>query len=142
MIKTMLCFNGCLLMLANLHANASDNWQCTARDATDKEWTRSGNYQRSAVNNAFEACKKESIHPATCKTSDADCESFMNGLSTRPMWRCIALDQMAKSWESNLYSQRDDAALAAKAYCQDRSNFPDTCYINLMTCKNVNLREE
>jgi hypothetical protein len=65
----------------------------------------------------------------------------MNGVSTRPMWRCTAFDQMVKSWPSNTYTHRDDAAIAAKAYCEQGSAFPDTCFINLMTCKNMNSRE-
>jgi hypothetical protein len=119
----------------------AEDWKCIARDAANKEWRASSNYERVAINHAFELCKKESTLPSSCKTSKQDCEAFIDGVSTRPLWRCIALDQMGKPWESNLYSQRDDAALAAKAYCQDQSGFPDTCYINLMTCRNLNLRD-
>ena len=95
-------------------------------------------YQLAAINKALDACKKQSQFPANCKVAKARCEAFVNGISTRPMWQCTALDQMAKVWPSKIYVHRDDAAIAAKAYCQQGSSFPDTCYINLMTCKNLN----
>ncbi|ARG97545.1 hypothetical protein [Legionella micdadei] len=116
-------------------------WRCTAFDGEDKEWTVDSSYEISAVNKAFEECKKQSKVPSSCKTAKEACEAFVNGKSTRPMWRCTALDQMAKTWLSNVYTHRDDAAIAAKAYCEQNSAFPDTCYINLMTCKNLNSRE-
>ncbi|KTD25096.1 MULTISPECIES: hypothetical protein [Legionella] len=116
-------------------------WRCTAFDAENKEWTVESSYEISAVNKAFDECKKQSKIPRSCKTAKESCEAFVNGKSTRPMWRCTALDQMAKSWPSNVYTHRDDAAIAAKAYCEQNSAFPDTCYINLMTCKNLNSKE-
>lgn len=70
-----------------------------------------------------------------------NCELFIDGVSTSPAWQCSALDQMAKVWVNNPYPNRDDAALAAKAYCQDNSGFPDTCYVNLLTCKNIKSSE-
>lgn len=119
----------------------SNVWRCTAHDAANKEWIINSGYEITAINRAFDACKKESTLPSSCKTSKESCEVFVNGVSTRPMWRCIALDQTAKEWSSNVYSQRDDAALAAKAYCRQSSSVPDTCYINLIACKNLNSRE-
>lgn len=129
-----------VLIVTTAWSEGGASWHCAARDAANKEWTANSGFSRSAINHAFEACKKESTLPDTCKTSSVDCESFIDGVSTRPAWRCLALDQMGKSWKSNPYPQRDDAAIAAKAYCQDQSGFPDTCYINLMTCKNLNSR--
>lgn len=113
-------------------------WRCTAQDAENKEWLAISNYEISAINKAFDDCKKQSKTPSSCKTAKEACEAFINGISTRPMWRCVALDQKAKTWPSNIYIHRDDAALAAKAYCQQNSVYPDTCYINLITCKNLN----
>ncbi|WP_028387687.1 hypothetical protein [Legionella fairfieldensis] len=122
--------------------NASGNyWRCTSFDGENKEWTVNSNYELSAINKALDACKKQSNRPTSCKTAKETCEVFINGTSTRPMWRCTALDQMAKTWPGNIYAHRDDAAIAAKAYCQQESSFPDTCYINLITCKNLNSRE-
>ena len=141
MNKNNLFFLSVSFFLITNNGWAEGNWQCTARDSTDKEWKASSDYERVAINHAFETCKRESSLPSSCKTSKQDCETFINGVSTRPLWRCIALDQMGKPWQSNLYPHRDDAAIAAKAYCQDQSGFPDTCYINLMTCKNLNLRD-
>lgn len=116
-------------------------WRCTAFDAENKEWTINSNYQLTSVNRAFEACKKQSNLPKSCKAAKETCEVFINGVSTRPMWRCTALDREAAVWLSNVYSQRDDAALAAKAYCQEGSAVPETCYINTVTCRNLNSRE-
>jgi len=117
---------------------ANDYWQCTSRDATEHEWKATGDYEINALNKSYEACKRDSKSPVSCKTSKEECDFLVNGETTRPLWRCTAYDQMAKKWPSNLYRHRDDAAIAARAYCEDRSGFPDTCYINLMTCKNVN----
>jgi hypothetical protein len=122
-------------------ATAEGDWECVVRDTTNKEWVGKSNYQRSAMNHAFESCKKESQHPSTCKTPNDYCNALTNGLSTRPMWRCSAYDSKAKSWRGTIYPERDEAALAAKAYCQDQSDCPDSCYINLLTCKNINLRD-
>lgn len=136
-MNKLLCFLVSLMSFSNAFAS-NDFWQCTTRDASDKEWQAVGDHEISALNKSYEACKKDSNAPASCKTSKEECEFMANGTSTRPMWRCTAYDQMAKTWPSNLYRHRDDAAIAAKAFCEDRSGFPDTCYINLMTCKNVN----
>lgn len=126
------------LMLLPLNAFSSGNfWQCTARDVANNEWKGDSEYKLSAINKSFDACKKASEAPQTCKTSQQDCEPMVNGVSTRPLWHCTAYDQMAAAWESNLYQQRDDAAIAAKAYCEQSSGFPDTCFINLMTCNSV-----
>jgi len=116
----------------------TDYWQCTSYDKQDQQWLAKSQYERTATNKALEACKKQSKEPESCKIAKEYCESIVNGISTRPMWQCIALDLMAKPWRSNFYTNRDDAALAAKAYCQQRSGIPDSCYINLLTCKNFN----
>jgi hypothetical protein len=113
-------------------------WQCVTHDKTNKVWTAQSAYQKMAINIAFAACKKESQHPTTCKTAVVDCEGFNQGVSTKPMWRCTALDRAAQPWKSDFYPQQDDAALGAKAYCKDNSTVPDTCYVNLVTCRNVN----
>lgn len=113
-------------------------WKCVTYDKANKAWTAQSSYRKVAINVAFAACKKESQLPATCKTSISNCEGFINGVSTRPMWRCTAIDITAQPWESNFYSNRDDAALAAQAYCKENSTLPATCYINMVTCANKN----
>lgn len=109
-------------------------WRCTTLDSVSKEWTSTNTYQKLALNLAFAQCKKESTVPSSCKTSAADCEGFNMGRSTRTMWRCTALDQPAQAWRSIYYAHRDDAALAAKAFCRQESSVPDTCSINMITC--------
>lgn len=116
-------------------------WRCSTYDAENKEWSMNSSYEKIALNKSYDECKKNSALPKSCKTAKETCEAFVNGVSTRPMWQCTALDQMAKTWPSNVYTHRDDAAIAARAYCQQKSAFPDTCYINLMTCKNLNNKE-
>lgn len=113
-----------------------DYWKCATTDGEFKEWVAQHPKERYAANLAYDACKKQSRFPKTCKASKEACELFVQGVSTKPMWQCTALDQQAKPWVSNLYGNRDDAALAAKAYCQENSDLPGSCYINLITCKN------
>ena len=94
-------------------------------------------YERVSMNKAFDDCKKQSPVPTSCKAVKEGCEYFAHGISTRPMWRCTALDQTAKPWVGNTYSNEDEAALGAKEDCQKHSALPWTCYINLLTCKNL-----
>ncbi|MFI4919013.1 MAG: hypothetical protein ACHP65_05605 [Legionellales bacterium] len=116
----------------------SNFWQCVTLDADNKAWSAKKEYQKSALNIAFAACKKESRVPSTCKTSQSNCEAFNKGRSTSAMWQCTALDQNAMTWQSNYYSLRDNAALGAKAFCNEKSTVPDTCSINLLACVNAN----
>ncbi|KTC86801.1 hypothetical protein [Legionella brunensis] len=116
-------------------------WKCTAHDEENKMWVGHSDYQLTSLNRAMEACKKQSQAPSTCKTSKADCEAIVNGMTTRPMWRCIALDLAAIPWSSNIYDRADDAALGAKSYCQANSALPETCYVYLFTCRNLNMRK-
>lgn len=113
-------------------------WQCTTLDKTNRQWSAVSIYQKVALNFSFASCKKESSLPATCKTTGNNCEQFIQGVNVQPMWQCTAFDRTALPWRSNGYSQREDAALAAKAYCQQKSTVPGTCYINLVTCVNRN----
>lgn len=138
----------CLILLLSLAASApsvyaepmvnGDYWQCTTHDETNKQWDAVSIYQKVALNFAFASCKKESVAPATCRTTQSNCEQFIQGASTKPMWKCLALDRTATPWRSDAYSQRYDAAFAARAYCQQKSTVPGTCYVNLVTCSNKN----
>ncbi len=40
--------------------------------------------------------------------------------------------------EKPVYTVREDAALAAQTSCKRESSIPETCYINLITCVNLN----
>lgn len=115
-------------------------WKCTVSDRENKEWNGQGDYQVTAINRALEGCKRESRIPNTCKASKEACEMIVNGQTTRPMWRCMAMDLSATPWFSNIYDKGDDAALAAKAYCQAHSTLPETCYVYLFACRNLNIR--
>lgn len=127
----------CLFFIKLLPVNAADTWQCTASDAQEKQWVIHSTYERQATNEAYALCKKESQVPHTCRVAHEACEPFVNGVSIKPLWKCTALDRLSKPWVSIAYANRDDAAIAAKAYCQEQSQAPDSCYINLLTCKNI-----
>ncbi|GGI81369.1 hypothetical protein [Legionella impletisoli] len=116
-------------------------WQCKAYDDQNHQWVAHSSYARVAINKAYEACKSQSKMPASCKTAHEYCESIIKGVTTRPMWRCTALDMHAHVWVSDLYTNRNDAALGARAYCEHRSGMPETCYVNLLTCNNENKSE-
>ncbi len=125
-----------MILLTNpLWADESRYWQCTTSDGDNKQWMLKSIYERSARGKTTDACKKQSQIPASCKT---DCEGFNHGLSTRPSWTCTALDQNAKPWVSAAYTSYDDAAIAAKARCKELSSMPDSCFLNVATCKNLN----
>lgn len=134
------CFLFMCQSLWAFETNSLNYWKCTTTDAENKTWTIDGNYQLNAINYSFAACKKESAYPKSCKTSKTSCEHFVNGQTTQPMWRCVALDRAAGIWPSNTYMMRDDAALAAQAYCKDNSSVPASCYINMITCRNLNVQ--
>ena len=132
-----------LLLLCIIEPGWADDgyWECAAQDAEQKQWVIKSPYERVASTKAFEACKKQSIAPISCKIPKENCDYFSNGLNTHPMWRCLALDQMSKLWRSEIHTNRDEAALESKAFCQQHSPMPESCYINLMTCKNLNERK-
>ncbi len=58
------------------------------------------NYELAALNIAFALCKKISIAPESCTKSTNNCEEFIHGLSTKPAWRCAAVDGKAQEWKS------------------------------------------
>lgn len=113
-------------------------WECTTHDATNTQWSSQSNYQKIALNLSYVQCKKKSQAPETCKTSTSSCAQYDKGVNIMPIWRCTALDREATPWRSDLYPNREDAALAAEAYCKQYSAVPYTCYINLITCININ----
>lgn len=141
---TKYCWIIVLLLSCSAHSapikGKNSYWQCTSEDDGNKIWTAKNAYQKTALNIAYAACRKESSAPSTCHSSIANCEGFNLGRSTRAMWQCTALDKAsdAEPWRNSPMSQQEDAALAAKAYCKNNSKLPETCYINMITCVNVN----
>lgn len=128
----------CTLVYAVSAWDKTSYWQCTIRDGANNQWTSKNSYQKSALTIAYDACKKQSKAPLTCKASISDCELFNKELSTKPSWRCTALDMNAQGWWGHSYAQGDDAALEAKANCRQKSAIPDTCYTNMVTCTSYN----
>lgn len=112
-------------------------WKCSASDKENKHWTAQGNFERMAATNALDACKKLSQIPGTCRLDHEQCSS--TGPQPKPAgrWRCSALDKTAALWIGKTFPVRDNAALGAKDYCQKKSGLPETCYVNLITCRNV-----
>lgn len=113
-------------------------WQCSTHDVTKTNWTSQSMYRKIALNLSFAACKKGSKAPATCKLSRGSCVRFIHGVNVTPMWRCTSFDREALAWKSTTYPNREDAALAALAFCKHKSPVPATCSINLITCINKN----
>lgn len=137
--RAQICFLLMLILSTTGYAASNTNyWRCSTQDGTNREWSATNIYEKIALNFAFDRCKKESKVPNTCRTAQNNCEQFINGVSSRPLWQCTALDRTAQPWRSRIYSQRDDAALAAKAFCQQKSTLPETCYVNMITCVNKN----
>lgn len=119
-------------------SNSLNYWKCSIKDNENRVWTASNSYQKIAFNVAIDNCKKGSKVPASCMASKSTCVNYSNGINMTPMWECTAIDESAEPWVSNPNPQREEAALSAKAYCQENSQLPDTCYINLITCININ----
>ncbi|KTC69298.1 hypothetical protein Lbir_2037 [Legionella birminghamensis] len=117
------------------------NWECRAQDQTKKQWLGISNYELTALNKAFDACKKESQFPLSCKISRSNCDGYVNGNSISPLWQCTAMDSDAQPWLSVYFRHRDDAVFSAKDYCRGHSNVPETCYVNIVTCKNINQQD-
>lgn len=115
-------------------------WQCAVSDGDHKEWMANSSYQLTAINKAYDACKKESQNPESCKASKEACDAYLDGYMVSPIWQCTALDFYANAFKSNVYKKKYDAALAAQAYCQDNSDSPDSCYVRLFGCENLNKR--
>ena len=124
-------------------AENSSYWQCMARDGLKKQWDAKSSYERVATNKALEACKKESKVPTTCTAVQDSCNYVGKPTVNTPnsidgaIWKCTALDSAAQAWP-HVSTNRDAAALSAKSNCVQHSTVPDTCYINLLTCININ----
>ena len=120
-------------------AETTKAWHCTAKDDNDKEWNADHTYERTAQNLALEACKKESPTPGSCKAPEDSCDYFgkehLYGKKSKYLWRCTAMDEKAKFWRGKPSHHKDEAALDAKALCQEHSARPDSCYVNLFTCR-------
>ena len=123
------------LLTASLWAHEHHYWQCTTSDSNSSQWIIKSLYERRARGKTTDACKKQSPVPSSCKT---DCEEFNHGVSTKPSWQCTALDENAKSWRASMYSNRDDAAMAAKTRCKAFSAIPESCFVNGVACTNLN----
>lgn len=143
MDSRQLCFVPMLLAsFASLAAGVTmkdtgSYWLCKAYDSKNNQWIAKSPYRRVAMNTAYEGCKKQSQFPKTCKTANEYCEDIIKGGIAQHGWQCTAMDKKAKSWVSDAYPERNQAVLGAKAYCEKHSDIPNSCYVNLLTCKNL-----
>lgn len=120
---------------AKLVADDQTYWRCTAQDAHQHTWVIQHEYLKMALNQAIELCKKTSPAPKTCIADEQTCSIFTPNQPHRTLWECTALDDNGRSWTSKGRHQRDEAATTAESYCKQQSKIPETCYINLITCK-------
>jgi hypothetical protein len=127
-----------VIIMLPMIAFASETFECTAVDATHHAWQGSDFYKKSAINQALSLCKKGSPSPKTCQVTAESCELFINGESTRPIYQCTALDSAGTPFVSQAYPKRDDAALGALGFCKNNSPMAESCYINMLTCQNLN----
>ena len=126
-----------LLMACGSSLALPVTWVCTATDKFKLAWQASGPYEMTVVTAAIAACKKNSRMPQSCQSKAWTCETYINGMPTKPLWECSALDALAHVWKNEPSLVRDDAALAAKERCLHNSPKPESCYINMVSCINL-----
>lgn len=127
-----------VLMALSTYSFADSFWRCTSSDEANNSWSDSNKYQKTAINLSYDQCKKNSSAPKSCESSHEDCHYFSDGYDTTPMWQCSAIDRYAQAWKSTAYSNIDDAAIGAQVYCKHKSEIPETCFVNMITCTNIN----
>lgn len=129
-----------LISITGLNFASSNEWHCLIIDSDNKPYEASSDYKQTALNRAFEACKKNSQDPATCKLAQSRCVggNQVNGSpDIQQVWRCSALDNQAVLWKAESSAGPDRALLRAKARCMRESPVPLTCYAYHMFCKNI-----
>lgn len=139
-VSSILVFSSTSIFAAmnTIMDGAQSQWLCSAYDDKNKQWLAKSNYKQVAINKAYDSCKNESLLPGSCRAANEYCEALIKGKSARPKWRCSALDHQANLWVGDVYTNRHDAAIGALDYCETRSGSPNTCYVNLLTCKYLN----
>lgn len=128
---------GLILALLTSSAISADFWRCQSEDEAERIWKVDDVYQKRAINAAYAFCKKQSKYPKSCHVAKTGCQFFANGVNTDQLWVCSALDKLSQLWPSNPYPNRNDAVVAAREYCQQKSQASDSCYVNLLTCKSI-----
>lgn len=134
---TLMILSGQALTANDAMKGNNSYWLCKAYDSDNNQWIAKSPYKRMALNSAYGDCKKESNVPQSCQAANEHCEDIIKGVVNHPKWQCTALDQMANTWVGDTYTSRDQAVTGAKAYCEKHSAMPDSCYVNLLTCKNL-----
>jgi len=125
-------------LIASTLRGQNSKWQCASYDEGGRQWLAQSSFQRAAINKAWQACKQDSEDPGSCETAKAHCEMLIHGRVLRSRWMCSSMDQMGQYWRSDTHNTRNDAVLGARLMCQEQSTFPSSCYVRLMSCKNLN----
>lgn len=126
------------MMMSSLFAST---WTCQIADKNGTIWEGKHRYQLPAKMNALHLCKNESRSPMSCVRTKETCTETEEEVSSKSYWQCTAFDQMGKEWSAEPLKNRDDAAIQAKESCLNESGFPDTCYVNLLTCRDITLED-
>lgn len=126
-----------LLLASSCWSMNASLWYCTAQDNDHHQWEIQHPYRIAAMNRALEQCKKGSPIPKTCRIITKNCIAAGNEMVANRHWQCTAFDKAAMAWTSSFYPNRDDAALHANDTCKSNSSVPESCYINLVSCKDT-----
>lgn len=130
------------LLLLNLPmlalAERSENWDCYIKDANNLVWKAQSSYKRQSVNKVKDLCKKASQNPLSCTVKQVQCESIFKGYAFAPLWQCTGIDRIGAGFRGSKSQNRDTAAINARSRCVLESTLPFTCYVNTITCNNLN----
>ncbi|MBA2710041.1 MAG: hypothetical protein H0U57_05580 [Tatlockia sp.] len=137
-LLTVICFFCSMFAQA---ASAESKWSCIAIDGQNRQWTVSSNYHKTSFNKSVDECKKRSNVPATCHVIKESCNMLVKQILVKPRWQCTAFDFHADKWIATSSRSPDKAALSAKGFCKLNSALPDSCYINVITCRTLNTSE-
>src|SRR5688572_19701834 len=94
--------------MMNVHGNTI--WDCQIKDEAGVQWNIRNPYRLKSLTLALDACRKESQNPLSCHKKNIQCEAFVNGISTTPLWKCRAMDANAVSFTGRIVLNRDEAA--------------------------------
>jgi hypothetical protein len=117
---------------------ADETWQCITEDAQHHFWSAEHTFSKKAKYLSLDACKKMSKFPRSCAIIQSGCDLLEGGVSTRPYWVCTALDSFSNVFKNEPVPHKDSAILQAKLLCNRNSKVSDSCYVNPITCKNIN----
>lgn len=128
----------CLLLLSmsGHAANINSYWQCSTTDSADKVWVGRDINRQAAINQSAQACRDNTENEGSCISARESCVQVVNNRIVRPSWRCTAFD-MTTYYRGAVQYTREDTIESALDKCRRLSFSPNTCKVNMLTCKNV-----